>query len=164
MGQKVNPEIFRLERLNNNWKSKYTENKKKETSAFFFKSLEIKNFIKRFSRFHGLAFHNCKLALSNTSLHLFVSYYTTKHSTIIINRESTKNNDHRDNENTIRHTSRKISGIIRTLTKTYCRYFKTTRLFKTKKSLKKQKTRVFKKTRFYKKLRNFKKKNEFQIL
>jgi ribosomal protein S3 len=164
MGQKVSPDIFRIEKLDNNWKSKYTENKKKEISAFFFKSLEIKNFIKRFSRFHGLAFHSCKIALSNTSLHLFVSYYTTKHSNIIINNSDIKNGQHsNDNNNTIPDKdTKKTSVIIKTLIKTYCRCFKTTQVLKLKKLLKKKQTKVYKKTKFCNKLRNFKKKMSFK--
>nr|YP_009495460.1 ribosomal protein S3 [Eunotia naegelii]AWQ64107.1 ribosomal protein S3 [Eunotia naegelii] len=166
MGQKISPDIFRIEKLNNNWKSKYTENKKKEISAFFFKSLEIKNFIKRFSRFHGLAFHNCKIALSNTSLHLFVSYYTTKHSNTIINKNEIKNEQYNiASDNTISDKSKKkTSIIIKTLVKTYCQCFKTTQNLKLKKLLKKKQTETYKKTKFYNKLRSFKKKMSLKYL
>jgi ribosomal protein S3 len=161
MGQKISPDIFRIEKLNKNWKSKYTENKKKEISAFFFKSLEIKNFIKRFSRFHGLAFHNCKIALSNTSLHLFVSYYTTKHSNTIINKNDIQNEQYNStNDCTIPDKSKKkASIIIKTLIKAYCQCFKTTKVLKLKKQ-----TETYKKTKFYNKLRNFKKKMSFKYL
>ena len=166
MGQKISPEIFRIEKLNNNWKSKYTENKKKEISAFFFKSLEIKNFIRRFLRFHGLAFHNSKIAVSNTSLHLFISYYTTKHSSLVINRDnSNKNKNLNDNGNTDQNKDKKevLPIIIKTLIKTYCRCFKTTRISKRKKLLLlKKKKKAYKKIKFYNKLRNFKKKMSFK--
>ena len=130
MGQKISPEIFRVEKWKNNWKSKYTENKKKEISAFFFKSLEIKSFIRRFSKFYGLAFHNCKIALSNTSLHLFISYYTTKHSNLVINKDNdTKSKNLKDNtdQNKDKIGLPNNTTIIKTLIKTYCRCVKTTK-------------------------------------
>lgn len=93
MGQKVSPEIFRIESLTSNWKSKYIENKPTELSTFFFKTLEIKNFVKRFLKFHGLVFHTCKIAISNNSLHLIFLYYATNSASIQIQKNNTTNKE-----------------------------------------------------------------------
>jgi ribosomal protein S3 len=167
MRQKISPEIFRLEKFNNNWKSKYTENKREEMSAFFFKSLEIKNFVKRFSRLHGLAFHNCKSALSNTSLNLFISYYTTKHFTILINRKHTKNSVKNKDIIRINITRQRVSDTIKALIKAYCKCFKTNHSLKKKRKIFNKQIRKFKKKmrfKYLKKKRIRKKKMSFKYL
>ena len=77
MGQKVNPNIFRLGKTTK-WKQQYFEKKPTDIKVYSFKNLEIKNFIHKFFQNNGLIVHNLKLHyLDNNSLHIFVSYYLT---------------------------------------------------------------------------------------
>jgi hypothetical protein len=144
MGQKVSPEIFRVKNLNNNWKSKYIENKSSELSNFFFKSLEIKNFIKQFIKFHGLTLHNCKIALSNTSLHLIVSYYVANRASVMINKQHAVNNTNKTNEKTLQR-KKKAFRTIKRIIKIYYYKYKRFRARKNKKLLLNNFLRQFKK-------------------
>lgn len=75
MGQKTNPNIFRIEKTKT-WNSQYFEKKNTETSIYAFKSLEIKKFVYKFFKDHGLIVHECKIHYSDeNSLNIFVSYY-----------------------------------------------------------------------------------------
>jgi ribosomal protein S3 len=85
MGQRVNPNIFRLGKTQN-WKSKYLENKTSETYAYAYKDFEMKNFINKFFKDNGLIVQNCKVNFSSEGpLHIFVSYYLTLKSIVLIN-------------------------------------------------------------------------------
>ena len=84
MGQIVNPNIFRLGKTKN-WSSKYLAKKTSETSAYAFKDLEIRKFTDKFFRDNGLKVGDCKVNYSaDGSLHLFVSYYLTIKSFLLI--------------------------------------------------------------------------------
>ncbi len=168
MGQKVNPEIFRLTKIDNNWKSKYIESKTNEISTFFFQSLEIKNFIKRFMAFHGLLLHSCKLSLSSTSLHVIIFYYATKRATILINRKHANKNENtctKLNEKSTKNSSQIIKNIIKKYYK--CIKIKNQITNKTKKFSKKvQKVKCYyTKSKFSSniRLKNFKKKIRFKF-
>jgi ribosomal protein S3 len=84
MGQKINPNIFRLNNTND-WKYKYFEKKSTETAIYTFKNLEIENFITKFFKIHGLAVHEIKLYHFNSVLHVFVSYFLTPKTTFNVN-------------------------------------------------------------------------------
>lgn len=85
MGQKTNPNIFRLGKTKD-WTSKYFEKKPTEASIYSFKNLEIKKFIHKFFKDNGLMLHNCKVYyLNENSLYIFFSYYLTFNSTTRIN-------------------------------------------------------------------------------
>lgn len=73
MGQKTNPNIFRLGKTKE-WKSKYFEKKPTEFSVYTFKDLEIKNFIEKFFKDNGLLVDCCKLNYFDDKLDIFVSY------------------------------------------------------------------------------------------
>ena len=167
MGQKISPEIFRLESLNNNWKSKYTENKASELSGLFFKSLEIKKFVKQLMKFHGASLHNCKIALSSTSLHLILSYYVTKRAGVIIKRKLRKNHKKKISIDLIKDIKNKKKRIeltkilMRNLINIY--YYKCFRTTKIKNKIK-HKKRHIKKFGFNKFLNTFKKKIGFKYL
>lgn len=86
MGQKIHPNIFRLGKTKN-WDSKYFEKKSTETPKYTFKDLEIKKFINKFFKDHGLIVHTCKTHyLDEGSLHIFISYYLTLKSVLLINK------------------------------------------------------------------------------
>lgn len=84
MGQKTNPNIFRLGKTIS-WKSKYLENKPQEFAIYSFQDMEIRKFINKFFKNSGLIVHNCKLSyLDNNSFHIFISYYVTVQSVSFI--------------------------------------------------------------------------------
>lgn len=75
MGQKTNPNIFRIEKTKT-WNSQYLEKKNTETSIYAFKNLEIKKFVYKFFKDHGLIINECKIHYSDeNSLNIFISYY-----------------------------------------------------------------------------------------
>jgi hypothetical protein len=77
MGQKTNPNVFRLGKLNE-WKYEYFEKKSNESAIYTFKNLEIEDFITRFLKIHGLSVHEIKLYHFNDVLHIFISYFLTQ--------------------------------------------------------------------------------------
>lgn len=77
MGQKTNPNIFRLGKTKT-WNLQYFEKKSTEMSIYAFKTLEIKKFIYKFFSDKGLKVHNCEIKYSNeNSLHICILYYLT---------------------------------------------------------------------------------------
>ena len=82
MGQKTNPNIFRLG-VNKTWKTEFFEKKNAELSLYTFKDLEIKDYIERFLETHGLILHDYKQQYSNSTLNLYISYFITSECTFI---------------------------------------------------------------------------------
>jgi ribosomal protein S3 len=76
MGQKVNPNIFRLG-VNKTWKTEFFEKKRQELPLYTFKDLEIKNYIERFLEIQGILLHDYKQHYTNNTLNLYISYYIT---------------------------------------------------------------------------------------
>lgn len=88
MGQKTNPNIFRLGKTKN-WNSKHFEKKSSETKIYTFKDLEIRKFINKFFKNNGLKIYNCKLHYSDEgTLNIFISYYLTLQSVFLISQIS----------------------------------------------------------------------------
>ena len=77
MGQKVNPIIFRLGILKNEWRSKYFEKNLEEFSLYSFQNIKIKRYLDQFLNESGLILHDYKMYFNETSLHLYVSYFVT---------------------------------------------------------------------------------------
>jgi hypothetical protein len=73
MGQKVNPEIFKLSRTAG-WKSKYLEGKKINLGLYAMKDFGVKTFTKHFFTKIGLNVHSCKLAYLNGKLIIQTNY------------------------------------------------------------------------------------------
>lgn len=88
MGQKINPIIFRLGILKNEWKSKFISKNLEEFSLYNFQSLEIKKYLNQFLNETGLLLHDYKIFYTTKSLHLYISYFLT--SKIIINIKKLK--------------------------------------------------------------------------
>lgn len=76
MGQKVNPNIFRLG-INKTWKTNFFEKKSQELPLYIFKDLEIKSYIERFLEMQGIILHDYKQNYSNSTLNLYLSYFIT---------------------------------------------------------------------------------------
>lgn len=92
MGQKTNPNIFRLGKTQN-WTSKYFEKKSTEKALYNFNALEIKKFVNKFFKNNGLTVHICKINyIGENSLYIFVSYYLTLNSVSKINDLNTLQN------------------------------------------------------------------------
>ena len=91
MGQKINPNIFRVNNRHN-WNYKYCEKKSTETSIYTYKNLEIENFITNFFKMHGLIIHEIKIYHFNSTLHVFVSYFLTPKTIFEINFDNKNQN------------------------------------------------------------------------
>lgn len=76
MGQKVNPNILRLG-VSKKWKTEFFEKKPKEFSYFTFLDLEIKTYIEKFLKNHGLIVHDYKIHYNNSAVNIFISYAIT---------------------------------------------------------------------------------------
>lgn len=76
MGQKTNPNIFRLG-INKTWKTDFFEKKNKELPNYIFKDLEIQSFIERFFELYNLLIHDYKLHYSNSVINIYISYFIT---------------------------------------------------------------------------------------
>lgn len=84
MGQKINPNLFRLSKTYN-WNSKYIEKKSTEFYLHSSKDLEVKKFIEIFFKKNGLDVHTCKLNYLNNNLSIFIGYKQNFNSTFLIN-------------------------------------------------------------------------------
>jgi ribosomal protein S3 len=76
MGQKTNPNIFRLG-VNKTWKTEFFEKKRNELPLYTFKDLEIKSYVERFLKNQGIFLHDYKQHYSNSTLNLYVSYFVS---------------------------------------------------------------------------------------
>jgi ribosomal protein S3 len=82
MGQKTNPNILRLGKIKE-WKSKYIEKKTSEFSALTFRDLEIRKLIYQLFSKNKLQIEGCKLHYSESSLHIYISYYNSVESPLL---------------------------------------------------------------------------------
>lgn len=74
MGQKTNPILLKLEKINN-WESKYLGSKITEHSIYTKKDIELWYFISRLFDTHGFILKTCQINYSKKSMHIFISYY-----------------------------------------------------------------------------------------
>jgi hypothetical protein len=84
MGQKVNPNIFRLG-VNKKWKTEFFEKKSQELPIYTFKDLEIGSYIERFLETRNLFLHDYNVQYNDSSLNIYVSYFVT--SSFIFNKK-----------------------------------------------------------------------------
>jgi ribosomal protein S3 len=73
MGQKTNPNIFRLG-VNKKWKTEFFEKKPKEFARLSFLDLEIQLYLERFLNMYGLILHDYKVHYSNSIVSIYISY------------------------------------------------------------------------------------------
>jgi hypothetical protein len=73
MGQKTNPNIFRLG-VNKKWKTEFFEKKPKEFARLSFLDLEIQLYLERFLNMYGLILHDYKVYYSNSIVSIYISY------------------------------------------------------------------------------------------
>lgn len=86
MGQKVNPNIFRLG-ITKSWKSEFFEKTLKELPRYTFKDLEIKYYLERFFNKHGIFVCDYRQNFHNSSLNVYLSYFITPY---FFNKTKTK--------------------------------------------------------------------------
>lgn len=87
MGQKVDARIFRQSLDKKNWEFKYIEKNNEESSLYLYKILQIKKYLDRFFNIYKIKIHNCKIFYSNNTLQIFISFYITQQTIIIINKK-----------------------------------------------------------------------------
>lgn len=75
MGQKTNPNILRIGKIKE-WKSRYIEKKTTDSSIVIFRDLEIQKFISQLFAKNELKVQNCRIYYSESSLHIYISYYS----------------------------------------------------------------------------------------
>ena len=76
MGQKVNPNIFRLG-INKEWNVKFSEVTNEEHTLYNYHNIEIKNFLQKFFKDFGLNTHLVKFGYTQKYLYVYISYYFT---------------------------------------------------------------------------------------
>ena len=74
MGQKINPNIFRLG-ISKTWKTAYYENNIKELSLHVYKDNDLMQFIDRYFNHFGIIAHNCKYQFNHSTFIIYVSYF-----------------------------------------------------------------------------------------
>jgi hypothetical protein len=87
MGQKVNPNIFRLG-ISKKWNTEYFEKKNYEFPTQTFKDLEIKTYTERFLETHGMVLHDYKIHHCNSNLDIYISYLTTPKAIFLIKKDN----------------------------------------------------------------------------
>ena len=81
MAQKVNSNIFRIEKKKkNNWESKYIEKTNEESSLIVFQDLEIRKFIFRFFNLYSLYISRCQINRCDDCIMLKISFIITINS------------------------------------------------------------------------------------
>lgn len=89
MGQKTNSNILRIGKIKT-WKSKYIEKKRTEFQTVLFRDLEIKKFLLHLFTKNKLKIQNSRFYYSESSLHVYVSYYSEIDLGLIGNEIKTK--------------------------------------------------------------------------
>lgn len=74
MGQKINPTLFRLG-INKTWNTEFYETKKSELPFYTFQCIEIKEYIEKFLKNHGLVLHSYKIHYNQSVINIYISYF-----------------------------------------------------------------------------------------
>nr|YP_009495492.1 ribosomal protein S3 [Toxarium undulatum]AWQ64139.1 ribosomal protein S3 [Toxarium undulatum] len=91
MGKKTNANIIQLStNPKKKYSSTYVEKTTDEKSAFIFKDNEIRQFIDRFFKLHGLFIHNIQVKYLNKSVCFLISYYISKKTEWLMKSEKLK--------------------------------------------------------------------------
>jgi hypothetical protein len=90
MGQKTNSTIFSLGLKNAEWKSKYIERNLEESSVLLYKNFEIRNYLNRIFKLHGLLIHSCKIEYNQTTASFLIFFFEKKTETSKLYAQSTK--------------------------------------------------------------------------
>ena len=74
MGQKINPILYRLG-ISKTWNTKFYETKKSELPLYTFQCLELKQYIEKFLKDHGLILHSYNIHYNQSMLNIYISYF-----------------------------------------------------------------------------------------
>jgi len=77
MGQKTNPNIYRLSLPKKTWVNKHLEKTSEEASHAIYQNIDIKKFLVRYFLLHGIKVQNCFIHRSRNFIKIFVSYLNT---------------------------------------------------------------------------------------
>ena len=91
MGQKSNSISIRLGKKKNLWQSKYIAKNSEEPSLYVFQNLNIKQYLEKILKLHGLKLHDCKLFYCDNKLDISVSYYVGKDTYSLIKQSTSSN-------------------------------------------------------------------------
>lgn len=75
MSKKIDASLFRRGYKNNEWDFKYTEKNKEESSLFFYKNYQIKNYINKIMYSHGLVVTLFKIEHSVSELVVKIAFF-----------------------------------------------------------------------------------------
>lgn len=92
MGQKTNSTTFSLSSKNAEWKSKYIEKNPEESSVLLHKNVDIRNYLNRVFKLHGLIIHSCKIEYNHTTATFFITFFEKKSETSKIYTQNSKTN------------------------------------------------------------------------
>ena len=87
MGQKTNSISFRLGNKHNEWNSKYFELNNEEFTRYNYQNIEIQKYLKEILNKKGLFLQKCKLHFNENNMYIFISYFSTKKSSLLVNKE-----------------------------------------------------------------------------
>ena len=87
MGQKTNSISFRLGNKHNEWNSKYFELNNEEFTRYNYQNIEIQKYLKEILNKKGLFLQKCKLHFNENNIYIFISYFITKKSSLLVNKE-----------------------------------------------------------------------------
>lgn len=74
MGQKINPNIFRLG-VSKTWKTAYYESNRKELPLYIFKDSNVLNFLNRYLKNFGMIVHDYNYHFSDSTIIVYISYF-----------------------------------------------------------------------------------------
>jgi ribosomal protein S3 len=113
VGQKINPIIFRLG-FNKIWKTEFFEKKNNELPLYIFKDLEIRNYIERFLRIHGIIVNDYKQHYNGSTLNLYISYFVTSEFLPIKSKEKIMIKNTHDEKKIVKniHNSEQITQFL----------------------------------------------------
>jgi len=77
MGQKTNPNIYRLSLPKKTWVYKHLEKTSEESSYIIHQNIQIKHFISRYFLLHGIKLQNFFIHRSSNVIKIFISYTNT---------------------------------------------------------------------------------------
>ena len=90
MGQKTNPIIFNLSSQNAEWKSKYIEKNREESSILLYNNLAIWNYLNQIFKYYGLILYNWNIQYHKNSIVLFLFFFEKESKTKKLYKQNLK--------------------------------------------------------------------------
>ena len=112
MGQKTNSTIFSLSLKNAEWKSKYLEKNLEESSLLLYRDVEIRSYLNRIFKLHGLIIHNCKIEYGQTSTNFIITFFERRSETIKFYDQVNQNKKNSDNLITVANSKELLNHLV----------------------------------------------------